>query len=143
MAQLGQDIEVVEQSNPVIFLQMLDFRNDTLISNNGSSNANNIIDITGYFIELVIQREPVDFRAEDGYPQTFDPDDAASKYVATIVDASLGTFKFALGLSSTCCYGDYPAEIRWWSPLDNPLGLPSDRVPFRFIVNQAISTTYP
>lgn len=140
---LNESIIVVEQSAPWVYKQLTDFRKDSIVSDNGATNANNIVTITGYTFQLVIKREPTGVRAQDGYPQVFDADSTSKIYTGMIEgDPQDGTFKFELDLAATACSGDYPAEIRWWKFGASTAGIPSDRVAIRFIVEKALDQTY-
>ena len=140
---LNTAIEINESSRPLITKQLLDFRNDSLVLNSmGLLPEQTPLDITGYTFQLVIKRQPVGFRVQDGYPQVYDADTYATRYEGTILDADEGTFTFQLDENITNCYGSYPAEIRWWDADADTSGPPTDRVGTEVLVNRVMDETY-
>lgn len=141
---LEDAISINEGTRPVVTKQLLDFRNDSMTVNGetGKMPSQSPVDITGYTFELVIKRQPVGFRVQDGYPQVYDSDTYATRYDGTIVSATDGTFKFTLDDSITSCYGEYPAEIRWWKSGDSTSAEPTDRVMTQVLINRVLDSTY-
>jgi len=140
---LDSIIVVTEQSRPLITKQLTDFRNDSLVlSDMGQLPEQTPVDIAGFTFQLVIKRQPVGFRVQDGYPQVFDSDAYATRYEGTVLDADEGTFTFQLDDAITSCYGEFPAEIRWWNADDDVAGPPTDRVSCGVLVTRVMDETY-